>query len=144
MEPGWGYGPERYVEAHVWSDRGIIKDGKETMNIETKRTIIRPIRRGDEKAYAEMAKDGSLAEIGFDENFSDWAEDWINEAVALTEKDDPRADYIPCTIVLKTTGEVLIYIMNNMHSNFMFINLIIVFSFNFPNYKKLMSIIYYH
>ena len=77
------------------------------MNIETERIIIRSIQRGDEKAYAEMAKDGSLAEIGFDENFSDWAEDWINEAVALTEKDDPRADYIPCTIILKSTGEVI-------------------------------------
>jgi RimJ/RimL family protein N-acetyltransferase len=54
------------------------------MNIETERIIIRSIRRGDEKAYAEMAKDGSLAEIGFDESFSDWAEDWINEAVTLT------------------------------------------------------------
>jgi len=51
------------------------------MNIETERIIIRSIQRGDEKAYAEMAKDGSLAEIGFDENFSDWAENWINEAV---------------------------------------------------------------
>ena len=77
------------------------------MNIETERIIIRSIQRGDEKAYAEMAKDGSLTEIGFDENFSDWAEDWINEAVALTEKDDPKADYIPCTIVLKATGEVI-------------------------------------
>ena len=77
------------------------------MNIETERIIIRSIQRGDEKVYAEMAKDGSLTEIGFDKNFSDWAEDWINEAVALTEKDDPRADYIPCTIVLKATGEVI-------------------------------------
>ena len=74
------------------------------MYIETERIIIRSIKRGDEKAYAEMAKDGSLAEIGFDESFSDWAEDWINEAVTLTEKDNPRADYIPCTIVLKTTA----------------------------------------
>ena len=77
------------------------------MNIETERTIIRSVRRGDEKAYAEMAKDGSLAEIGFDENFSDWAEDWIDEAVALAEKDDPRVDYIPCSIALKATGDVI-------------------------------------
>jgi len=49
------------------------------MNIETERIIIRSIQRGDEKAYAEMAKDGSLTEIGFDENFSDWAEDWIRK-----------------------------------------------------------------
>ncbi len=51
------------------------------MNRETERIIIRSSQRGDEKVYAEMAKDGSLTEIGFDENFLDWAEDWINEAV---------------------------------------------------------------
>ena len=77
------------------------------MKIETERIIIRSIQRGDEKAYAEMAKDGSLSEIGFDENFSDWAENWINEAVELTEKDDPRVDYIPCTIILKSSSEVI-------------------------------------
>ena len=83
-----------------------LRDRKE-MYIETDRTIIRSIQRGDEKAYAEMAKDGSLTEIGFDENFSDWAENWINEAVELTEKDDPRVDYIPCTIILKSSSEVI-------------------------------------
>ena len=51
--------------------------------------------------------DGSLAEIGFDESFSDWAEDWINEAAELAEKDNPRADYIPCTIELKAAGQVI-------------------------------------
>ena len=39
------------------------------MYIETERIIIRSIQLGDEKAYAEMAKDGSLKEIGFDEHF---------------------------------------------------------------------------
>lgn len=81
--------------------------GRKEMYIETDRTIIRSIQRGDEKAYAEMAKDGSLSEIGFDENFSDWAENWINEAVELTEKDDPRVDYIPCTIILKSSSAVI-------------------------------------
>ena len=65
------------------------------MYIETDRLIIRSIQHGDEKAYAGMAKDGSLAEIGFDPAFYDWAGGWINEAVTLSEKDDPRADYIP-------------------------------------------------
>ena len=37
------------------------------MRIETERTIIRSIQHGDEKAYAEMARDGSLSEIGFDD-----------------------------------------------------------------------------
>ena len=59
------------------------------MNIETERLIIRSIQPGDEKAYAEMAGDGSLTEIGFDENFSDWAGDWIQEAMELTQKDTP-------------------------------------------------------
>ena len=77
------------------------------MYLETERLIIRSIQRGDEKAYVEMAKDGSLTEIGFDETFSEWAGGWIDEALALTEKDDPRADYIPCTVVLKATGEVI-------------------------------------
>ena len=77
------------------------------MYIETERLIIRSIERGDEKVFAEMAKDGSLKEIGFDENFSDWDSGWIDEALLLTEKDDPRKDYIPCTIVLKSTGEII-------------------------------------
>ena len=78
---------------------GAIKWHRKEMYLETDRTIIRSIQPGDEKAYVEMAKDGSLAEIGFDEIFSDWAENWINEAVELTEKDDPKADHIPCTIM---------------------------------------------
>ena len=77
------------------------------MKIETERLIIRSIRQGDEIAYAEMAKDGSLSEIGFDEGFHEWMGDWIKEALELTEKDDPRANYIPCTILLKSTGEII-------------------------------------
>ncbi|MCR5502149.1 MAG: GNAT family N-acetyltransferase [Lachnospiraceae bacterium] len=77
------------------------------MRIETDRLIIRSIERGDEVKYAAMAKDGSLAEIGFDENFSDWMEEWVSEAFELTRKDDPHEDYIPCTVVLKSTGEVI-------------------------------------
>ncbi len=71
------------------------------MKIETDRLIIRSIEQGDEVKYAEMAKDGSLGEIGFDAHFSDWMEDWITEALELTRKDNPREDYIPCTIILK-------------------------------------------
>ena len=77
------------------------------MRIETDRLIIRSIERGDEVKYAEMAKDGSLGEIGFDERFSDWMDDWIDEALELTRKDNPREDYIPCTTVLKSTGDIV-------------------------------------
>ena len=77
------------------------------MRIETERLIIRSIERGDEIQYAGMAKDGSLGEIGFDEHFSDWMENWIVEALGLTERDDPQEDYLPCTIILKSTGEII-------------------------------------
>ncbi len=42
------------------------------MRIETERIIIRSIERGDEMVFAEMAKDGSLHDIGFDANVPSW------------------------------------------------------------------------
>ena len=77
------------------------------MRIETERLIIRSIERGDEKVLAEMAKDGSLSELGFDENCSEWIDDWINEAIELSEKDDPRVDYICSIVCLKDDGRVI-------------------------------------
>ena len=77
------------------------------MRIETERLIIRSIERGDEKVLAEMAKDGSLSELGFDENCSEWIDDWINEAIELSEKDDPRVDYICSIVCLKDYGRVI-------------------------------------
>ena len=56
------------------------------MLIETERLIIRSIKRGDEIELAEMAKDGSLSELGFDENCSEWIGDWMNEAIELSHK----------------------------------------------------------
>lgn len=75
--------------------------------LETGRLIIRQIQRGDEAVFAKMAADGSLLQIGFDENCVEWIGDWIEEAEALTIKDNPRADYIPCTVVLKENGAVI-------------------------------------
>lgn len=77
------------------------------MRIETERLIIRSIERGDEMVFAEMAKDGSLHDIGFDENCSEWIAGWIEEAISLSEKDDPRADYIADVICLKEDGRVI-------------------------------------
>ena len=77
------------------------------MRIETERLIIRSIKRGDEKVLSEMAKDGSLSELGFDENCSEWIDDWINEAIELSEKDDPRVDYICSIVCLKDYGRVI-------------------------------------
>ena len=77
------------------------------MNIETERLMIRSIERGDEMIFARMAKDGSLTEVGFDKDCDEWIGDWIDEALKLTINDDPRADYIPCTIVDKTTDKII-------------------------------------
>ena len=77
------------------------------MRIETERLIIRSIERGDEMVFAEMAKDGSLHDIGFDEKCSEWIAGWIDEAIRLSEKDDPRADYIADVICLKEDGRVI-------------------------------------
>ena len=77
------------------------------MKIETERLIIRSIERGDEKVFAEMAKDGSLHDIGFDEKCAEWIADWIEEAISLSEKDDPRADYIADVICVKEDGRVI-------------------------------------
>ena len=77
------------------------------MKIETERLIIRSIELGDEMVFAEMAKDGSLHDIGFDEKCSEWIAGWIDEAIRLSEKDDPRADYIADVICLKEDGRVI-------------------------------------
>ena len=77
------------------------------MRIETERLIIRSIERGDEMVFAEMAKDGSLHDIGFDEKCSEWIAGCIDEAIRLSEKDDPRADYIADVICLKEDGRVI-------------------------------------
>lgn len=77
------------------------------MRIETERLIIRSIELGDEMVFAEMAKDGSLHDIGFDEKCSEWIAGWIEEAIRLSEKDDPRADYIADVICLKEDGRVI-------------------------------------
>lgn len=77
------------------------------MYIETERLIVRSLERGDEKAYAKMAEDGSLEEVGFDSNCAEWMDDWISEAMELTANDNPREDYIPCTVLDKTTKEIV-------------------------------------
>lgn len=77
------------------------------MRIETDRLIIRSIEHGDERAFADMAKDGSLLDIGFDMNCSEWIEEWIGEALLMDEIDNPQNAYIAYTICLKSNGLVI-------------------------------------
>lgn len=70
------------------------------MWLETNRLIIRSIQRGDEIIFSGMSQDGSLSQVGFDANCSEWINDWIEEALKLTNNDNPRENYIPCTVIL--------------------------------------------
>lgn len=52
------------------------------MFLETKRLIIRSIRTSDEKAFIEMASDGSLTEIFGDcSECHKWMGEFISEAI---------------------------------------------------------------
>lgn len=77
------------------------------MRIETDRLIIRSVERGDELVYADMAKDGTLLDIGFDINCAEWMGEWIDEALKMDEDDNPENQYIAYTICLKNNGNVI-------------------------------------
>ena len=77
------------------------------MRIETDRLIIRSVERGDGMVNADMAKDGSLLNIGFDGNCAEWMQDWIGEALQMDAVDNPKKDYIPYTICLKSNGIII-------------------------------------
>lgn len=51
-----------------------------------------------------MASDGSLNDIGFDRNCGSWMKKWILEAQSLTQKDNPRTDYLAYVIEDRRTG----------------------------------------
>lgn len=67
------------------------------MKIETDRLIIRSVERGDGTVYADMAKDGSLLDVGFDINCAEWMEGWISGAMQRDKVDNPQNDYIAYT-----------------------------------------------
>ena len=71
------------------------------MRIETQRLIIRDLAPLDELSFAEMALDGSLKDVGFDADCKKWLKEWLVEAKALADKDDPTAGYLAYTIQLK-------------------------------------------
>ena len=77
------------------------------MRIETGRLIIRSIQEGDEIILADMAKDGSFSELGFDPECSQWIGEWIHEAIRLSVADNPRVDYICSIICLKVDERVI-------------------------------------
>lgn len=77
------------------------------MYLETDRLIIRSIEMADVKAYIEMASDGSLDEdifSGYHGECSEWIPEWVNEAILLDRKDNPKHEYMSYTIIEKKRG----------------------------------------
>lgn len=78
------------------------------MFIETERLIIRSIESTDERAYIEMASDGSLHDIFGDcANCREWMGSWIREAQALEREDNPGREYLAYSVTEKQSGILL-------------------------------------
>jgi len=77
------------------------------MTIETSNLIIRALEPDDGATFAEMAVDGSLLDVGFDSDCNKWMDEWIKEAIKLSEEDNPRNEYIANTVCLKGTKDVI-------------------------------------
>ena len=85
---------------------GIIKE-ELVMFIETKRLIIRDLEPDDEIDFVEMASDGSLIDIGFDDSCGEWMADWITESKQFATRNNPRMDYLAYVVVLKDENVVI-------------------------------------
>ncbi|MCH5287023.1 MAG: GNAT family N-acetyltransferase [Christensenellaceae bacterium] len=77
------------------------------MIIETDRLTIRALEASDGKAFADMASDGSLKDVGLDRECRQWIEEWIAESRKLTDRDDPAAEYLAYAIERKDAGGVI-------------------------------------
>ena len=71
------------------------------MLMETQRLMLRDLKPGDETAFAEMAMDGSLNDIGFDKDCGRWIGRWMEEATEFAVRDNPCTDYLAYAVVLK-------------------------------------------
>lgn len=89
------------------------------MFLETERLIIRSIQTSDEKAFIEMASDGSLTEIYGDCSECDqWMGDFIKEAMKLETEDDPYHEYLAFTIEDKTSHLVIGSVGSSYYEDF--------------------------
>lgn len=77
------------------------------MKIETQRLAIRDLQSDDEKFFVEMASDGSLNDIGFDENCGEWMAEWITEAKQFAVRNNPKMDYLAYAVTLKDENIVI-------------------------------------
>lgn len=78
------------------------------MLIETERLKIRSIELQDERAYIEMAGDGSLRDVFGDcTDCREWMNSWIQEAQALDRENNPNQKYLAYAIAEKHSGRLL-------------------------------------
>ena len=77
------------------------------MLIETQRLIIRDLKSEDEKVFVEMASDGSLNDVGFDDSCGGWMAAWITEAKQFAIRNNPCKDYLVYAITLKNDNKVI-------------------------------------
>ena len=91
--------------ANLYEMKGKIY--MQSMEIETPRLRIWDLQTGDELAFAAMAADGSLNDVGFDKDCGKWVAEWIKEAKAFAVRDDPNTEYLAYTVTLKD-GDIII------------------------------------
>lgn len=77
------------------------------MLIETQRLIIRDLRSEDEEAFIEMASDGSLTDVGFDDSCGEWMAEWIREATQFAIRNNPCKDYLAYVITLRDENKAI-------------------------------------
>lgn len=78
------------------------------MRLVTDRLIIQGFKQEDEKAYVEMALDGSLNDIFGDcKECNKWMLGWIKEAIELDKKNNPYKEYLAYAILEKKSNKVI-------------------------------------
>lgn len=90
------------------------------MVLETKRLLIRSILPTDEKAFIDMAADGSLWAIYGDCNECHiWMKDFISEAIRLEAEDNPHHEYLAFTIEDKVEHLIVGSVGSTYYEDFM-------------------------
>lgn len=89
------------------------------MYLETDRLIVRSIQPSDEKAFVEMASDGSLWEIFGDcSECHMWMGEWITDAMKMEKMNNPFQEYLAFVIVDKDSQEVMGSVGSSFYEDF--------------------------
>lgn len=89
------------------------------IHLETDRLLIRSLRPSDEKAFIEMASDGSLTEIFGDCSECDkWMGNFIKEAMRLELENDPCKEYLAYVIESKKEHKAICSVGTSYYEDF--------------------------